>query len=184
MSKLYESFLCDWLLEIIKPYLDPDQFGVKGLSITHYLIKYIHFIHKSLESLYPNAVIATFIDLSKAFNRCDHSLVIQDLYDMHTPPWLLKILMSYLSGRSMFLSFNGATSSRKFLPGGGPQGAHLGGIIFIIKYNGAFLRPPIPRNIPGPVTKSQSKSVKFVDDGFGYFRDVHLFCNCSLGAVC
>ena len=68
ISKLYESFLCDWLLEVIKPYLDPDQFGVKGLSITHYLIKFIHFIHKSLDSLSPNAVIATFIDLCKALN--------------------------------------------------------------------------------------------------------------------
>ena len=51
------------------------------------------------------------------------------------------------------------------LPGGGPQGAYLGGLIFIIKYNGAFLRPPIPRHIQGPVLKSKSEKVKFVDDG-------------------
>ena len=40
-----------------------------------------------------------------------------------------------------------------------------GGIIFIVKYNGAFLRPPVPRNIIGPVTKSKAQKVKFVDDG-------------------
>ena len=51
------------------------------------------------------------------------------------------------------------------LPGGGPQGAYLGGLIFIIKYNGAFLRPPIPRQIQGPVVKAKSEKVKFVDDG-------------------
>jgi hypothetical protein len=51
------------------------------------------------------------------------------------------------------------------LPGGGPQGAYLGGIIFIIKYNGAFLRPPIPRPIIGPISKSKVEKVKFVDDG-------------------
>ena len=51
------------------------------------------------------------------------------------------------------------------VPGGGPQGAYLGGIIFIIKYNGAFLRPPVPRHITGPVSKSKSVKVKFVDDG-------------------
>ena len=51
------------------------------------------------------------------------------------------------------------------LPGGGPQGAYLGGIIFIIKYNGAFLRPPIPRPIIGPMSKSKAEKVKFVDDG-------------------
>ena len=51
------------------------------------------------------------------------------------------------------------------LPGGGPQGAYLGGLIFIIKYNGAFLRPPIPRLSESPVFNSKSQSVKFVDDG-------------------
>ena len=34
----------------------------------------------------------------------------------------------------------------------------------IVKYNGAFLRPPIPRNVIGIVTKSKSEKVKFVDD--------------------
>ena len=41
----------------------------------------------------------------------------------------------------------------------------MGGLIFIVKYNGALLRPPIPRNIGGPASKSKSEKVKFVDDG-------------------
>ena len=73
-SKLYEAFVCDWLMKIIKPYLDPDQFGVKGSSITHYLIQYLHFIYKSLDSNSPNAVIAAYVDMSKVFNRVDHGL--------------------------------------------------------------------------------------------------------------
>ena len=164
-SKVYESFVGGWLLPIIQPYLDPGQCGLKGLSITHYLIKLLHFVHSTLDLKQPYAVLAACIDLSKAFNRVDHTLVIQDLYDMHTPPWLLRILISYLSNRSMFLSYNGAQSSQMSLPGGGPQGAYLGGIIFIIKYNGAFLRPPIPRPIIGPISKSKVEKVKFVDDG-------------------
>ena len=41
--------------------------------------------------------------------------------------------------------------------------AFLEGIIFIIKFNGAFLRPPIPR----PITYGDSKAmkVKYIDDG-------------------
>ena len=65
----------------------------------------------------------------------------------------------------MILSYNGEASKRKPLPGGGPQGAHLGGLIFIVKYNGAFLRPPVPRNISSPINTSKVKSVKLVDDG-------------------
>ena len=56
-------------------------------------------------------------------------------------------------------------SAPKQLPGGGPQGAYLGGLIFIIKYNGAFLRPPIPPLITGPVLKSKAVKVKYIDDG-------------------
>ena len=84
---------------------------------------------------------------------------------MKTPPWLLNIILSYLSNRSMILEYGGKQSTRKMLPGGGPQGAFLGGLIFIIKYNGAFLRPPVPRNVGGPVSKSKCEKVKFVDDG-------------------
>ena len=160
-SKVYESFLAEWLFKVIKPFFDPWQCGVKGLSTTHYLIKFLHFIHKNLDEKKPHAVLAAFIDLKKAFNRVEHSLVIQDLYDMHTPSWLLKILFSYLSERSMFLNYNGAISTQKHLPGGTPQGAILGGLIFMVKFNGVFLRPTIPR----PMMKSNSVTVKFVDDG-------------------
>ena len=126
LSKVYESFIGEWLLPSIKPFLDPGQCGLKGFSITHYLIKLLEFVHSNLDRRTPHAVLAACVDLSKAFNRVDHTLVVQDLYDMHTPAWLLNILVSYLTNRSMFLSYNGEQSSQKVLPGGGLQGASLG----------------------------------------------------------
>ena len=81
---------------------------------------------------------------------------------MHTPAWLLNIVISYLSNRT---TYNGEQSTVRDLPGGGPKGAFLGGLIFIIKYNGAFLRPPIPPLISGPVRKEKAEKVKFGDDG-------------------
>ena len=82
---------------------------------------------------------------------------------MHTPAWLLRIVFSYLQKRAMILTHNGASSEKKPLPGGTPQGAYLGGLIFMIKFNGAFLRPAVPR--PISASQSRSLSVKFVDDG-------------------
>ena len=161
-SKVYESYIAEWIMAYVKPYLDPNQCGVKGSSIIHYLVKFLHFIHETLDSRRPQAVIAACIDLSKAFNRVDHSIVIQDLFDMHSPPWLLKIVYSYLSGRSMQLTFKGACSGSKTLPGGTPQGALLGGLIFVIKFNGALMRPSIPRNPSLP--PSESIKVKYMDD--------------------
>ena len=163
LSKVYESFLAQWLMSYIQPYLDPNQCGLKGSSITHYLIKFLHFIHSTLDLRKPHAVLAACVDLSKAFNRVDHSLVIQDLFDMHTPSWLLKIIFSYLSERTMILRYDGAESSSKVLPGGSPQGAFLGGLIFMIKCNGAFLRPAIPRH--HPLHNTRSLNVEYVDDG-------------------
>ena len=45
----------------------------------------------------------------------------------------------------MVLTYKRETSSVKHLPAGTPQGAFLGVLIFIIKFNGAFLMPSIPQ---------------------------------------
>ena len=145
-SKVFESLLADFHLPIVQPYLDPYQFGLKGASINHYLIKLLKFIHQHLDLKNPHAVVLAMIDLSKAFNRLSHQKVIEDLNDMHVPPWLLRILSSYLSERSMIMYFNGVSSSPRVLNGSSPQGAFLGIFFFIIKFNGAALRPPVPRN--------------------------------------
>ena len=146
-SKVFESFLSDWLLPIVSPFLDPCQYGLKGASINHYLIKLLKFIHEFLDLQKPYAVVIALVDLSKAFNRVSHQMVIEDLHDMHVPSWLLLILSSYLTERSMILTYNGASSSPRSLPGSSPQGAFLGIFLFVIKYNAASLRPKIPRNI-------------------------------------
>merc|ERR1712240_284303 len=87
------------------------------------LLRLLKFIHKYLDLKDPHAVVVALVDLSKAFNRVSHQMVIEDLYAMHVPPWLLLILMSYLSGRTMYLCYKGATSSPRNMPGSSPQGA-------------------------------------------------------------
>ena len=55
-SKVYEYFIAEWLLPVILPYMDPGQYGMKGSSIVHYLIRFLHFIHSSLDLRQPHAV--------------------------------------------------------------------------------------------------------------------------------
>ena len=107
-----------------------------------------------------HAVFIAFIDLRKAFNRVSRQMVIEDLYDMHVPSWLLLILISYLTQRTMVLSYNGATSSPRDLPGSSPQGAFLGIFFFIVKYNGASMRPSIPRLMLEPKCKAKFKTCR------------------------
>ena len=85
--------------------------------------------------------------MSKAFNRMSHQLLIQDLFDMKVPGWLLLILISYLTERKIIIKFRGVLSGLQSLFGSFPQGAVLGVILFIIYFNGAALRPDIPRPV-------------------------------------
>ena len=168
LSKQYESFLSDWLLPIVNPFLDPGQCGgLKNSSISHYLIKLLHFIHFNLDRPDPHAVLLACVDMSKAFNRVSHQQVIEDLYDMNVPGWLLLILVSYLKDRKMVLKFRGVLSALRMLPGSSPQGTVLGVILFIIIFNSAALRPVIPRPSGPLLSKTNDPlaiKVKFIDD--------------------
>ena len=147
------------------PYLDPGQYGgLKGFSVNHYLIKLLHFIQSELDQRIPHAVICTLVDLSKAFNRVDHNLIMQDLYDMKCPSWLLKIVFSYLDKRSLIVSYDRATSEAKALKAGAPAGTVLGVFIFIVKINGFLLRPSISKEIIPVLKENKSLNVKYMDD--------------------
>jgi hypothetical protein len=118
-------------MPIVGPYLDPCQYGLKGAPIKHYMFKLLMFIHQYLNLKNPHAVVISLIDLSKAFKGVSHQLLIGDLYYMHVPPRLLL----YTTESLMVITYNGATSSSKSLPGSSPQGALLGIFIFVVKYN-------------------------------------------------
>ena len=161
MCKVYEAFVTEWILEFISPYLDPSQCGIKGLSITHYLIRFLHFIHSSLDTYKPHAVIAAFIDMAKAFNRVDHNLLIEDLFHMKCPPFLLRLCISFLSHRKLTLAYKGVNSKIQELHAGAPQGTLLGVIFFIVKFNGALLRPKVDRPLS---LSSKEIKLKYMDD--------------------
>ena len=174
LSKLMENVLGDFILPIVDKYIDPGQCGgLKNSSISHYLIKLLDFVHRTLDKRDPHCVVLSVQDLSKAYNFGSHQLVIEDLHSMHVPGWLLVLLCSYLTGsslflqkgsyktvRSMILTYQKAKSSQRPLPGGFSAGSFLGGLFFIIKFNGACLRPPVPR----PLTGNRTLQLKYIDD--------------------
>ena len=87
--------------------------GIQGCSIVHYLITLFHFILSGTDSAdkVPKAAIIALIDYSKGFNRISHNKLIIRLSDWGVPGWLLKIMCSYLTERTMTVRFKGATSS-------------------------------------------------------------------------
>ena len=160
-SKCLESLLGDYILPTIDKYLDPGQCGgLKKTSVNHYLVKLLDFAHRTLDKKEPHSAVLCTEDLSKAYNRGSHNLVVEDLHSMKVSGWILALVCFYLNSRSLTLKYQGQTSSSRPLPGGFGAGTWLGGLLFIVKFNGACLRPPIPR----PLTGNHGNQFKFIDD--------------------
>ena len=110
------------------------------------------------------------IDFAKAFNRINHNIIITILSDLGVPGWLLRIINGFLTERELIVRFKGGSSSRKSLPGGGPQGTRLGLFLFLILINaagfrnnlkniGKFITRPFNRRVPMPRIH-----LKYIDD--------------------
>ena len=92
----------EWLVNIVGPKIDPKQFGgLKGSSVSHYLIELINFILYNQEFSEPVAVLLCTVDFSKAFNRIDHNLIITKLSDLGVPGWLLNVVCGFLTNRKL-----------------------------------------------------------------------------------
>ena len=142
LSKSFERFILNGtssvngLLHYVRKYVDPKQFAVSGSSCSHALIQMIDFIlHSTDDSSMPTAVINLLADWSKAFNKCNHNIMMRILTAMNIPMWLLRLLKSYLQNRKMILRFRGCCSDPKDMPGGMPQGTLLGVILYILYIN-------------------------------------------------
>ena len=80
-DKILERVISEKVISDMKEKLDPSQYGnQKNLSIQHYLIRMMHRIVSNIDRHSKgdiNAVLATFIDWSKAYSRQCHKLGIQ-----------------------------------------------------------------------------------------------------------
>ena len=79
--------------------------------------------------------LSIFLDLSKAFDILDHSILLNKLnfYGISNTP--LKWFQNYLWGRQQFVEFEGTCSDTTFINTGVPQGSILGPLLFLIYMN-------------------------------------------------
>ena len=124
LSKDFERFLMN---------IDPNQYALPGASCSHALIKLIDFILLNTDdSNKPHAVVNLLADWIKAFNKCNHNIIMRILMTMKVPHWLIRLILSYLEKRKMILRFRGCVSDPEEIPGGMPQGTLLGVILYIL----------------------------------------------------
>ena len=130
LSKIFEALMSDYMIEDMLPSMDPSQYGnVKGLSIQHYLVKMVDRILTILDSnneVEKYAVLAKMVDWSKAFDRQDPKLGIQSFIKNGVRASIIPLLISFFQDRKMIVKWHGLTSTKRDLPGGGPQGSTFG----------------------------------------------------------
>ena len=127
-SKMYESFVLEWLSSQIR--LKDNQFGgVKGCSTAHMLVQLYQDICENLED-YRAATLLTAIDYSKAFSRMSYQHCLNSLAKLGASAGVMQIIASFLTDRVMTVRVGKHWSVPREVTGGCPQGSILGVILF------------------------------------------------------
>lgn len=138
IGKLLEIIMLNRLSCFIAPYISIFQHGfVKGKSTSTALYQLINSVTTSIDD--RGMTLALLFDLSKAFDRVDHSLLLYKLERLGVRGVALDWFRSYLEGRSCRVGLdapNGSCrSSEAILQEGVPQGSILGPMLFLIMIN-------------------------------------------------
>ena len=107
------------------------QFGFRKKNTTVYaLIEITEKIKESIDN--GKFGCGIFIDLKKAFDTVNHSILLKKLEHYGVRGNLLRWFESYLSERKQYVYFNGEISDLMNISCGVPQGLVLGPLLFLI----------------------------------------------------
>ena len=162
MSKIFEKVLNAQLTEIIENgYIDDNQFGFrKAHSTEDALIKFADRVQKELAA--NKHVVSVFVDVSQAFDSCDHGILITKIRKTGLNELGIKLLESYLKDRRQNVFVNSVGGGSFVINIGVGQGTILGPTFFKIYIMDLHLHTSL-------------FTVKFADDssfvGSGVSRD-------------
>ena len=134
LSKVLEKVMFRQITRYLQAFglFDPAQYGFRaGHSTTHAILDYIHSVLKAREDP-ENKVNTIFLDLSAAFDIVEHETALKKLEKLGFDQNALKLLRSYLCGRSVFTEIGLSKSKLITVHHGVPQGSILGPLLYLI----------------------------------------------------
>ncbi len=135
-SKILEKIVANRLCKYLETnnLLSDSQFGFRsGHSTIHPMTHFANHVSKALNE--KEHTIAIFCDLRKAFDSCNHQILLSKLSRLGIRGEPLAWFANYLSERSQFVCVNGVDSSLLTILMGVPQGSILGPILFLLYIN-------------------------------------------------
>jgi len=130
-SKLFERFIFNHYAKLFVDCYGKHQFGFRVKSSTTCALIHLHnFITMSLENPNVKGVQTMCYDLTRAFEKVTHSLIIKRLFDCNFPPNLILLIQSFLTNRIQHVRIGSAISKPAFVTSGVPQGSVLAPALF------------------------------------------------------
>ena len=135
-SKILEKIIANRLFSVLLRHniISDHQFGFMPVkNTTHAILSLVDYLISSLED--NKLTCGIFIDISRAFDKIDHNILLSNLYKYGIRLNTLNWFMNYLNNRHQFVSINNTSSSFWGMECGVPQGSILGPILFLLCIN-------------------------------------------------
>jgi len=136
IAKIFEKALKSRLVDFLNKnsILSSNQYGFReGLCTGDAIYSLLNEVYNSINN--KNKTLAIFIDLCKAFDMVNHTILINKLEKLGMRGVVLELFKNYLFNRTQRVKINSHVSGSMLVKRGVPQGTVLGPILFLIYIN-------------------------------------------------